>query len=81
MHEPKEHFYIRKERERDHILLPHAKDLKKWVCASQVRDADEASDLSIQAKEWSNDSLRYWLDKPERSGDTFEYLHVFTQIA
>ena len=78
---PKEHFYIRKERERDHVLLPHAKDLKKWVCASQVRDADEASDLSIQAEEWSNDSLRYWLDKLEWSADTFEYFHVFTQIA
>ncbi|RVX02382.1 Transketolase, chloroplastic [Vitis vinifera] len=59
---PKEHFYIRKERERDHVLLPHAKDLKKWVCASQVRDADEASDLSIQAEEWSNDSLSHAME-------------------
>lgn len=81
MHEPQGTFLYPEGKGERHVLLPHAKDLKKWVCASQVRDADEASDLSIQEKEWSNDSLRYWLDKPERSGDTFEYLHVFTQIA
>lgn len=42
---------------------------------------DEVSvDPFVRTIEWSEVSLRQWLDKPERSVDEFECLHIFRQI-
>ncbi|KAL9828819.1 Protein SPA1-RELATED 3 [Arabidopsis thaliana] len=37
-------------------------------------------DPFVRSLEWGDVSLRQWLDKPERSVDVFECLHVFRQI-
>lgn len=44
---------------------------------------DEAAgvvDPFVRSMEWGDISLRQWLDKPKRSIDTFECLHIFRQI-
>ncbi|KAF4386646.1 hypothetical protein F8388_006601 [Cannabis sativa] len=45
------------------------------VCEDEV-----AVDPYVRAIEWGDISLRQWLDKPERSVDVFECLHIFRQI-
>ncbi|VVA97710.1 unnamed protein product [Arabis nemorensis] len=37
-------------------------------------------DPFVRSLEWGDVSLRQWIDKPERSVDVFECLHVFRQI-
>lgn len=37
-------------------------------------------DPFVRSLEWGDVSLRQWLDKPERSVDVYECLHVFRQI-
>ncbi|CAH2053646.1 unnamed protein product [Thlaspi arvense] len=37
-------------------------------------------DPFVRSLEWGDVSLRQWLDKPDRSVDVFECLHVFRQI-
>uniref|UniRef100_A0A1J3EYX8 Protein SPA1-RELATED 3 n=3 Tax=Noccaea caerulescens TaxID=107243 RepID=A0A1J3EYX8_NOCCA len=37
-------------------------------------------DPFVRSLEWGDVSLRQWLDRPERSVDVFECLHVFRQI-
>ncbi|KAJ4832695.1 Protein SPA1-RELATED 3 [Turnera subulata] len=68
---------FRKENKR--IVL--ARDnLKNQVGLSGVCEDDIAVDPFVRPIEWGDISLRQWLDKPERSIDEFECLHIFRQI-
>nr|KYP58861.1 Protein SPA1-RELATED 3 [Cajanus cajan] len=52
--------------------------------SSGVSDRNQRLHLEVDpfvcAVEWGDISLRQWLDKPERSVDAFECLHIFRQI-
>ncbi|XP_052178009.1 protein SPA1-RELATED 4 isoform X2 [Diospyros lotus] len=48
---------------------------KSGVCEDEV-----PADTAVHAIEWSDVSLRQWLDNPERAVDAIECLHIFTQI-
>lgn len=64
-------------KERDWLLLAQGDQHKSLggFCEDEVE-----ADPLICSVEWGDISLRQWLDKPERSVDLFECLHVFRQI-
>ncbi|KAL7249576.1 hypothetical protein ACSBR1_011715 [Camellia fascicularis] len=68
-------------KERDRVVLAH-RDLHKIPTGlSGVCEEDELTvDPAIRTLEWSDISLRQWLDDPERSVDAVECLLIFTQI-
>lgn len=67
-------------RETNRVVL--ARDnLKNQVGLSGVCQDDVAVDPFVRTIEWGDVSLRHWLDKPKRSIDEFECLHIFRQIA
>ncbi|XP_022981681.1 protein SPA1-RELATED 3-like isoform X2 [Cucurbita maxima] len=47
---------------------------------SGVCEEDILADPYVPSLKWSDISLRQWLDKPERSVDALECLHIFSQI-
>ncbi|RDX88261.1 Protein SPA1-RELATED 3, partial [Mucuna pruriens] len=63
---------FKKERDRD-----QSKNLGPFsgLCEDELE-----VDPFFGAVEWGDISLRQWLDKPERSVDAFECLHIFRQI-
>ncbi|XVE80133.1 hypothetical protein DITRI_Ditri14bG0115000 [Diplodiscus trichospermus] len=69
---------FRKEVDRD--VLPHNDHLRSQVGVSGVCEDEAAINPFVRGIEWGDVSLRQWLDKPERSVDAFECLHIFRQI-
>lgn len=67
-------------RERDRILLAQGAQPKHLGGLSGVCEDDAAVDAFNRSVEWGDISLRQWLDKPERTVDVFECLHIFRQI-
>ena len=68
---------VRKERGR--VVLAHH-DFKNQGGLCGVCEEEVAVDPFVRAIEWGDISLRQWLDKPERTVDVFECLHIFRQI-
>ncbi|KAI8011253.1 Protein SPA1-RELATED 3 [Camellia lanceoleosa] len=67
-------------KERDRVVLAH-RDLHKIPTGlSGVCEDELTVDPTIRTLEWSDISLRQWLDNPERSVDAVECLLIFTQI-
>ncbi|KAJ6776288.1 PROTEIN SPA1-RELATED 3, partial [Salix koriyanagi] len=67
-------------KEADRVVLAR-QNLKNQAGALSGVCKDEAAvDHCVQNIEWNDVSLRHWLDKPERSVDEFECLHIFSQI-
>ncbi|KAF5949732.1 hypothetical protein HYC85_011725 [Camellia sinensis] len=67
-------------KERDRVVLAH-RDLHKIPTGlSGVCEDELTVDPAIRTLEWSDVSLRQWLDNPERSVDAVECLLIFTQI-
>ncbi|XP_057960563.1 protein SPA1-RELATED 3-like isoform X2 [Malania oleifera] len=66
--------------ESNRIVLAHTDHFKTQVDFSGVCEDEVAADPFVRAIEWGDVSLRQWLDKPERSVDAFECLHIFRQI-
>ncbi|XAR68330.1 hypothetical protein NMG60_11003422 [Bertholletia excelsa] len=58
-------------KERNRVFLAH-KDFPRTPFV--------AVDPVVRALEWSDVSLRQWLDKPQRTVDSIECLHIFSQI-
>ncbi|EOY13013.1 SPA1-related 3 isoform 3 [Theobroma cacao] len=71
-------FGFRKEDGRD--VLAHNDHLRSQVGVSGVCEDEAAVNPFVRTIEWGDVSLRQWLDKPERSIDVFECLHIFRQI-
>ncbi|TQE10442.1 hypothetical protein C1H46_003897 [Malus baccata] len=67
-------------KERDNVVVAHTDDLTNQGGLSGVCEDEVAVDRFVRAIEWGDVSLRQWLDKPDRSVDVFECLHVFRQI-
>uniref|UniRef100_A0A6P4AFY2 protein SPA1-RELATED 3 n=1 Tax=Ziziphus jujuba TaxID=326968 RepID=A0A6P4AFY2_ZIZJJ len=62
-------------------LIGHADQFQNQGGGSSGVCEDEvAVDPIVRAIEWGDVSLRQWLDKPERSVDVYECLHIFRQI-
>ncbi|KAK8589058.1 hypothetical protein V6N13_087936 [Hibiscus sabdariffa] len=59
-------------------LLTHSDRLRSQIGVSGV--CETAINPFIRSIEWDDVSLRQWLDKPERSVDVYECLHIFRQI-
>ncbi|KAJ6301547.1 hypothetical protein OIU77_015787 [Salix suchowensis] len=67
-------------KEADRVVLAR-QNLKNQAGALSGVCKDEAAvDHCVQNIEWNDVSLRHWLDKPERSVDESECLHIFSQI-
>ncbi|XP_012084964.1 protein SPA1-RELATED 3 isoform X2 [Jatropha curcas] len=66
-------------KELDRVVLARH-NLKNQVGLSGGYKDEVAVDVFTRAIEWADFSLRQWLDKPERSVDEFECLHIFRQI-
>ncbi|XVF78518.1 hypothetical protein PTKIN_Ptkin14bG0140500 [Pterospermum kingtungense] len=71
-------FGFRKEDDRD--VLAHNDQLRSQVGVSGVCENEAAVNPFVHGIEWGDVSLRQWLDKPERTVDVFECLHIFRQI-
>ncbi|XVF04227.1 hypothetical protein REPUB_Repub05bG0064200 [Reevesia pubescens] len=71
-------FVFRKEDGGD--VLAHNDHLRSQVGVSGVCEDEAAVNPFVRAIEWGDVSLRQWLDKPGRSVDVFECLHIFKQI-
>ncbi|KAF5478658.1 hypothetical protein F2P56_005199 [Juglans regia] len=67
-------------KERGRVVLAHTDHLKNQGGSSGVCEDEVAVGHFVHAVEWGDVSLREWLDKPERSVDVFECLHIFRQI-
>ncbi|RXH83159.1 hypothetical protein DVH24_003657 [Malus domestica] len=67
-------------KERDSVVVAHTDELTNQGGLSGVCEDEVAVDRFVRAIEWGDVSLRQWLDKPDRSVDVFECLHVFRQI-
>ncbi|XP_054812919.1 protein SPA1-RELATED 3-like isoform X2 [Prosopis cineraria] len=63
-------------KDKDRIVLA----LKNQASFSGVQESEVAVGPYIHSAKWADISLRQWLDKPERSVDVFECLHIFRQI-
>ncbi|KAB2059411.1 hypothetical protein ES319_A11G301100v1 [Gossypium barbadense] len=59
-------------------VLTHNDNLRSQIGVSGV--CETAVNPFVRSIEWGDVSLRQWLDKPERSVDVFECLHIFRQI-
>lgn len=66
--------------ERDGVVVAHTGDLKNQGGLSGVCEDEVQVDPFVRAIEWGDVSLRQWLDRPDRSVDAFECLHIFRQI-
>ncbi|KAA8523907.1 hypothetical protein F0562_010330 [Nyssa sinensis] len=64
----------------DRAVLPQTDYFKAQVGFSGVCEDEVAVDPVVRAIEWSDISLRQWLDNPERSVDFLQCLHIFMQI-
>uniref|UniRef100_A0A5B6ZP73 Putative SPA1-related 3 isoform 1 n=1 Tax=Davidia involucrata TaxID=16924 RepID=A0A5B6ZP73_DAVIN len=64
----------------DRATLPQTDYLKAQLGFSGVCEDEAAVDPVVRAVEWSDMSLRQWLDNPERSVDVLECLRIFMQI-
>uniref|UniRef100_A0A6N2NM79 Protein kinase domain-containing protein n=1 Tax=Salix viminalis TaxID=40686 RepID=A0A6N2NM79_SALVM len=70
---------FRKERS-DRVVLAR-QNLKNQAGTLSGACEDEAAvDRFVQTIEWNDVSLRHWLDKPQRSVNEFECLHIFRQV-
>nr|POE88882.1 protein spa1-related 3 [Quercus suber] len=68
-------------KERSRVVLAHTDHhLKNQGGLSGVCEDEVAVDPFVRAIKWGDVSLRQWLDKPERTVDGFECLHIFRQI-
>ncbi|KAJ1377076.1 WD40/YVTN repeat-like-containing domain superfamily [Sesbania bispinosa] len=65
---------------RDRIVLAQGDLPRNLGGFSGVREAEVGADPFVCTIECGDISLRLWLDKPERSVDIFECLHIFRQI-
>ncbi|XP_065862090.1 protein SPA1-RELATED 3-like isoform X2 [Euphorbia lathyris] len=63
----------------DRAVLARHNLKNQFGFSGNYRD-EVAVDPFSRRVEWGDVSLRQWLDKPERSVDEFECLHVFSQI-
>ncbi|KAI4333662.1 hypothetical protein L6164_018442 [Bauhinia variegata] len=70
---------FRKERD-NRVVLGQGDHPKNLGGFSGACEDEVATDPFIRPMEWGDRSLRQWLDKPDRSVDVFECLHVFRQI-
>ncbi|KAK8573685.1 hypothetical protein V6N13_009773 [Hibiscus sabdariffa] len=59
-------------------VLTHNDHLRSQIGVFRVCETEV--NPFIRSIEWGDVSLRQWLDKPERSVDVFECLHIFRQI-
>lgn len=64
----------------DSDLRKEGDDLKNQGGSSGVCEEEVAVDPFVRTIEWGDVSLRQWLDRPERSVDIYECLHIFRQI-
>ncbi|KAG8657973.1 hypothetical protein MANES_03G109800v8 [Manihot esculenta] len=71
--------YSRFRKETDRVVLARH-NLKNQVSSFGGYKDEAAVDPFARTLEWGDVSLRQWLDKPERSVDVFECLHIFRQI-
>ncbi|KAK2639022.1 hypothetical protein Ddye_026817 [Dipteronia dyeriana] len=71
-------FELRKESDR--ALLAHSDHFRNQGGLSGVCEDDATVDPFVRALDWGDVSLRQWLDKPKRSIDIVECLHIFRQI-
>ncbi|KAF9666772.1 hypothetical protein SADUNF_Sadunf16G0263400 [Salix dunnii] len=67
-------------KETDRVVLARQNLRNQAVALSGDYEDEAAVDHCVQNIEWNDVSLRHWLDKPERSVDEFECLHIFSQI-
>lgn len=67
-------------KEGDEDLLAQNDQFRSQVGMSGVCEDEAAGNPFGRSLEWGEVSLRQWLDKPERSVDVFECLHIFRQI-
>ncbi|XP_044495421.1 protein SPA1-RELATED 3-like isoform X2 [Mangifera indica] len=67
-------------KESDSVVLAHSDPLRNQCDISGICEDDAATDPFVSAIEWGDVSLRQWLDRPKRSVDVFECLHIFRQI-
>ncbi|XP_020223362.1 protein SPA1-RELATED 3 isoform X2 [Cajanus cajan] len=67
-------------KERDRVLLAQGDQARHLGGFSGLCEDGVEVDPFVCAVEWGDISLRQWLDKPERSVDAFECLHIFRQI-
>ncbi|KAM1168974.1 hypothetical protein ACFX19_031357 [Malus domestica] len=67
-------------KDRDRVVVAHNDDLTNQGGLSGVCEDEVAVDRFVGASEWGDVSLRQWLDKPDRSVDVFECVHIFRQI-
>ncbi|XP_031249756.1 protein SPA1-RELATED 3-like isoform X1 [Pistacia vera] len=67
-------------KESDRVVLDDSDPLRNQGGLSGVCEDDAAINPFVRAIEWGDVSLRQWLDRPERSVDVFECLHIFRQI-
>jgi len=67
-------------RETDRVGLARQNLKHQAGTLSGVCEDEAAVDHFVQNMEWNDVSLRHWLNKPERSVDEFECLHIFRQI-
>ncbi|KAJ4726321.1 SPA1-related 3 isoform 3 [Melia azedarach] len=75
---PSHDFELRKDSDR--VLLAHSDHLRNQGGVSGVCEDEAAIEPFVRAIDWGDVSLRHWLDKPKRSVDVFECLHIFRQI-
>ncbi|XP_011004650.1 PREDICTED: protein SPA1-RELATED 3 isoform X2 [Populus euphratica] len=67
-------------KETDRVILARQILKNQAGTLSGVCEDEAAVDHFVQNMEWNDVSLRHWLNKPERSVDEFECLHIFRQI-
>ncbi|XP_038685366.1 protein SPA1-RELATED 3-like [Tripterygium wilfordii] len=73
---------VPQEKESDRVLMAHNDQLRNQIDMSRVFEDETAAEPEpfVHEVEWDDVSLRQWLDRPERSIDVFECLHIFRQI-
>lgn len=72
--------YNRKGRDDNRVLVAHTEYAQTHGGLSGVCEDEVTVNPFVRAVEWGDVSLRQWLDKPDRSVDVFECLHIFRQI-
>ena len=70
---------FRKERT-DRVVLARQNLKNQAGTLSGVCEDEAEVDRFMQTIEWNDVSLRHWLDKPQRSVNEFECLHIFRQV-
>lgn len=72
--------YNRKGKDDNRVLVAHTDYIQNHGGLSGVCEDEVAVNPFVRTVEWGDVSLRQWLDKPDRSVDVFECLHIFRQI-